>query len=285
MAILEIKGLSRSFGKVEALKDITFSLDKGIYGLIGANGAGKSTLFRILTTSLEPSSGDIFYNGKSIFQDASHYRARIGYMPQQHRAYDHLSALQFLYYMAALKGIGKNDAKEQIEMLSKKVHLEDVLSRKIGGYSGGMRQRLMFIQALLGNPEILILDEPTSGLDPYERIIMRHHIFDISQDKIVIIATHVMQDIEYIADELILLKKGQLLLQSDSVSLLEELEGHVQEIIIPEDELEAFRKRETVARMTKTKEGIRVRYISRDKKEGAVSADLEDVYLHYMCES
>ena len=278
--MLEIKNLYKNYGKVEALKDVSFSLDKGIYGLIGANGAGKSTLFKILTTSIDRTSGEVLYDGKDINTDSALYRKKIGYMPQQHKSYDHLSALQFLYYMAALKGIEKKEAEVQIQELSEKVHLKEVLKRKIGTYSGGMRQRLMFIQALLGNPEILILDEPTSGLDPYERIVMRNHIFDIAEGKIVLIATHVMQDIEYIADELLFLKKGQLLKKNRSEVLLEEMEGHVVEEIVLEEYLKAFIKDKKVTRMTKIKEGVRVRYISEEKK-GNVHADLEDLYLYY----
>ena len=278
--MLEIKNLYKNYGKVEALKDVSFSLDKGIYGLIGANGAGKSTLFKILTTSIDRTSGELLYDGKDINTDSALYRKKIGYMPQQHKSYDHLSALQFLYYMAALKGIEKKEAEVQIQELSEKVHLKEVLKRKIGTYSGGMRQRLMFIQALLGNPEILILDEPTSGLDPYERIVMRNHIFDIAEGKIVLIATHVMQDIEYIADELLFLKKGQLLKKNRSEVLLEEMEGHVVEEIVLEEYLKTFIKDKKVTRMTKIKEGVRVRYISEEKK-GNVHADLEDLYLYY----
>lgn len=278
--MLEIKNLYKNYGKVEALKDVSFSLDKGIYGLIGANGAGKSTLFKILTTSIDRTSGEVLYDGKDINENSALYRKKIGYMPQQHKSYDHLTALQFLYYMAALKGIEKKEAEVQIQELSKKVHLDDVLKRKIGTYSGGMRQRLMFIQALLGNPEILILDEPTSGLDPYERIVMRNHIFDIAEGKIVLIATHVMQDIEYIADELLFLKKGQLLKKNSSEVLLEEMEGFVVEEIVLEDNLKVFIKDKKVTRMTRIKEGVRVRYISEEKK-GNVHADLEDLYLYY----
>lgn len=278
--MLEIKNLYKNYGKVEALKDVSFSLDKGIYGLIGANGAGKSTLFKILTTSIDRTSGEVLYEGKDINENSALYRKKIGYMPQQHKSYNHLTALQFLYYMAALKGIEKKEAEVQIQELSEKVHLSDVLKRKIGTYSGGMRQRLMFIQALLGSPEILILDEPTSGLDPYERIVMRNHIFDIAEGKIVLIATHVMQDIEYIADELLFLKKGQLLKKNSSEVLLEEMEGFVIEEIVLENNLKSFIKNKKVTRMTKIKEGVRVRYISEEKK-GNVHADLEDLYLYY----
>lgn len=282
MAKLEFKNLNKNYGKVEALKNVSFSLDKGIYGLIGANGAGKSTLFKILTTSIDRTNGEVLYNDKDISKEGAVYRKKIGYMPQQHKSYDHLTALQFLYYMAALKGIDRKIADAQIKALSEKVHLEDVLKRKIGTYSGGMRQRLMFIQALLGNPEILILDEPTSGLDPYERIVMRNHIFDVSNDKIVLIATHVMQDIEYIADELLLLKKGELIAKGSSITLLENLEGLVHEEVVEDGKLDSFIKNKKVARMTKTKEGIRVRYISEEDRKGNVHADLEDLYLYYM---
>lgn len=229
MALLEVHNISKSFKDIRALDHLTCSFNKGIYGLIGANGAGKSTLFHILTTSMRQDEGDILYNGKSIRNLKREYRSHIGYMPQNQKGYEQLSAKQFLYYMAALKGMKKEDASKQIAILADKVHLKEHLHRKMSDYSGGMRQRLLFMQALLGNPDILILDEPTAGLDPYERIVMRNHIFDISHDKVVIIATHVMQDIEYIADEILLMKKGKLLYQGESSTLIEELSGHVHE--------------------------------------------------------
>lgn len=282
MALLEIKHCSKRFRDVCALRDVSCSFDKGIYGLIGANGAGKSTLFKILTTSLKQDEGEVLYQGISIDKLKQEYRSHIGYMPQNQRGYEQLSASQFLYYMAALKGIKKEDAKQQIEELAVKVHLNQDLHRKIKGFSGGMRQRLLFMQALLGDPDILILDEPTAGLDPYERIVMRNHIFDISHDKIVIIATHVMQDIEYIADEVLLLKKGELLFQGESEILIEEMEGYVHEKEIAFSELEYYQKQFQIARMVRMKNGIRIRYLSKEKQKDFLPADMEDVYLHTM---
>lgn len=280
--ILEVKNIYKSFQGVHALSDISFSLQEGIYGLIGANGAGKSTLFRILTTSVLPDKGNIICMDKPIQQHQEWYRSQIGYMPQNQKGYDHFTALQFLYYMAALKGLNKKDVKQQIQTLCSYVHLTKHLHRKLHTYSGGMKQRLMFMQVLLGNPKILLLDEPTAGLDPYERIVMRNLIFEVSQKKTVILATHVMQDIEYIADELLLLKKGKLLCQTSSMQLIEELKGYVHEVYIPNEKLHDFQRKHKIVRMVKTKEGVRVRYISKEKEEYAVEADLEDVYLHYM---
>ncbi|WP_158553800.1 ATP-binding cassette domain-containing protein [Absiella sp. AM29-15] len=285
MALLEIKHITKTFQDVCALQDITCSFDKGIYGLIGANGAGKSTLFKILTTSLIPDEGEILYQGTSIQQLKQEYRSHIGYMPQNQKGYGQLSAYQFLYYIAALKGLKNNETKRQIIELAEKVHLENDLHRKIKNFSGGMRQRLLFMQALLGNPDILILDEPTAGLDPYERIIMRNHIFDISHNKTVIIATHVMQDIEYIADEILLLKKGKLIFQGKSELLIEQMEGYVHEKQIALSELENYQKQYQIVRMIRVNKGIRIRYLSNEKQEGSVGADLEDVYLHTMIDS
>lgn len=282
MHVLEVQSIYKSFGDVQALLDVSFSLKEGIYGLIGANGAGKSTLFHILTTSLLPDEGTVVCMGENILDKQEWYRSQIGYMPQTQKGYDHFTALQFLYYMAALKGLKKQEVKQQIEFLSKYVHLEEQLHRKLHTYSGGMKQRLMFMQALLGNPKILLLDEPTAGLDPYERIVMRNLIFEVAHHKTVLLATHVMQDIEYIADELLLLNNGKLLCQTSSIQLIEDLSGYVHEQYIASDELESFQKEYKVVRMVKTKDGIRVRYISKDKFEPSIVADLEDVYLHYM---
>ncbi|MEF2782489.1 MAG: ATP-binding cassette domain-containing protein [Clostridium sp.] len=285
MSLLEIKDISKSFKDIHALDHVTCSFDKGIYGLIGANGAGKSTLFHILTTSLKADEGDVLYDGKSIYELKKEYRSHIGYMPQNQKGYEQLSAKQFLYYMAALKGMKKEDTSRQIAELADKVHLKEHLHRKMSDYSGGMRQRLLFMQALLGNPDILILDEPTAGLDPYERIVMRNHIFDISKDKIVIIATHVMQDIEYIADEILLLKKGKLLYQGDSGTLIEKLNGYVCEKNIVMEELESYQKQYRIARMIRMKDKVRIRYLSDKIIKDSVEADLEDVYLFYMMDS
>lgn len=285
MALLDICEVTKTFKDVCALDHVSCSLNKGIYGLIGANGAGKSTLFHILTTSMESTSGEVLYNGCPIRKLKREYRAHIGYMPQNQKGYEQLSAKQFLYYMAALKGMKKAEAAKQIELLAEKVHLQGELHRNMAQYSGGMRQRLLFMQALLGDPDILILDEPTAGLDPYERIAMRNHIFDISHDKTVMIATHVMQDIEYIADEILLLKKGKLLYQGAGDALIERLQGHVHERVVPFDKLEAFQKTYRITRMLRKQEGVRVRYLTDKKEKEFVAADMEDVYLYYMMET
>lgn len=282
MYVLEVKHIHKQFQHIQVLSDISFSLKEGIYGLIGANGAGKSTLFRILTTSVSADSGTILCMGKSIHTHQEWYRSQIGYMPQTQKGYDHFSALQFLYYMAALKGLKKHEVKQQIQTLATYLHLEHKLHLKLHTFSGGMKQRLMFMQALLGNPKIVLLDEPTAGLDPYERIVMRNLIFEIAKHKTVILATHVMQDIEYIADEVLLLKDGNLLCQSSSIQILEQLKGYVHEEYIHPTQLSSFQKEHKVVRMVKTKQGIRIRYISKHPFTPSIEAALEDVYIHYM---
>lgn len=280
--VIEVKSVTKRFNDVVALSDVSFSLDKGIYGIIGPNGAGKSTLFHIMTTLMECDEGSVLYNGVKIKDLKGKYRAEIGYMPQAQRGYEHMKAIQFLYYIAALKGLKKQEAYDQITQLAKQVSLENDLHKKIGAYSGGMRQRLLFIQALLGNPSIIILDEPTAGLDPYERIKMRNYIAEVSEDKIVIIATHVMQDIEFIAKEVVLLCKGKIKCKGSCEQLIESLNGHVHEKVVKESELDAMQEQYKIARITRTNEGLLVRYIQKEAQEGYVIADMEDVYLYYM---
>lgn len=210
--LLELKNISKSYKKGKrALDDINAELSPGIYGLLGANGAGKTTLMNIITDNISADEGQILYNGTDVRKMGKLWRSKLGYMPQQQGLYDDFTANRFMWYMAALKGLKKKDAQPQIEALLKTVDLQNDAHRKLGGFSGGMKQRILIAQALLGKPEILILDEPTAGLDPKERIRIRNRISEIANDKIVILVTHVVSDIECIADRVILMKNGKLI--------------------------------------------------------------------------
>lgn len=223
--MLEIRDLSKNYGKKEALKGFYYTFEDGIYGMLGANGAGKSTLMNLITDNLKRTSGSIFYNGKEILEMGAEFRALVGYMPQQQGFYENFSARMFLYYMAELKGIRRREAKKQIEHLLRTVNLTDSADLKISGFSGGMRQRVLLAQALLGDPKILILDEPTAGLDPKERINLRNYIRQLSENKIILLATHVVSDVETIADRILILKDGKLVADEEPKKLVEDVQG------------------------------------------------------------
>ena len=194
---LEIENVSHTYknGK-KALSEISTSLTPGVYGLLGPNGAGKSTLMNIITDNLRPTAGEVSLDGNVIWKNSNAYRARLGYMPQQQGLYSSFTGTRFLWYMAALKGLSHREAKTRVNELLELVNLKDAADRRIGGYSGGMKQRLLIAQALLNEPDVLVLDEPTAGLDPKERIRIRNFISEIAADKIVLLATHVVTDVE-----------------------------------------------------------------------------------------
>ncbi|MCM1537853.1 MAG: ATP-binding cassette domain-containing protein [bacterium] len=208
---LELIDITKYYKDKLALDHFSYRFDAGIYGLLGPNGAGKSTLMNIITQNLKCDGGKILLNGVEARKLKQGYIAHIGYMPQQQALYENLTLMRFLYYIAALKGLKKKEAGAQIERLLHEVGLWEERSRYLGGFSGGMKQRALIVQALLGEPEIIILDEPTAGLDPIQRRSVREMIRNLAQDRIVIISTHVIADIEAIAKEILMLRKGRLL--------------------------------------------------------------------------
>ena len=224
--MLQIENLKKNYGKKEALRGFSYTFDDGIYGMLGANGAGKSTLMNCITDNVKRTSGDILYNGTDILKLGASFRALIGYMPQQQGFYENFSARMFLFYMAELKGIRKKEARKQIEELLQVVNLAESADLKIGGFSGGMRQRVLLAQALLGDPKILILDEPTAGLDPKERVNLRNYIQQLSQNKIILLATHVVSDVESIADRILIMKDGELVADDEPKKLVESVHGN-----------------------------------------------------------
>ena len=288
---LNIIEISKTYnnGDSFALHKFSQTLEPGVYGLLGTNGAGKTTLMNILTTNLKETSGRVEWDDKPIKSLGREYRSLIGYMPQQQKLYDDFSGEEFLWYMASLKGLSKTDAKIRIDKMLDIVNLQDKKDERIKNYSGGMKQRLLIAQALLNDPKILIMDEPTAGLDPEERIRIRNFISEISEGKIVIIATHVMQDIEYIADKIILMKKGNIMEAGTPDELIRKVDGNVYEGIVNNKEIEELKMQENVlisnARYSGN-ERNHVRIISKDKekilqKMNQVEPDLEDVYLFY----
>lgn len=281
---LKIEGLNKSYGPTRALRDFTATLTPGVYGLLGPNGAGKSTLMNMIAGNLKPDTGSIQYNGRDIYRLGKEFRSVLGYMPQQQGLYDSFTGFRFLSYMAALKGMSKGEAKEQIMEAARMVHLTDVLNRRLGGYSGGMKQRILIAQAILGRPEILILDEPTAGLDPKERIHIRNLISGISANKIVLWATHVVSDVEAIAREIILVKEGVLLAKDTPQNLLRNIQGKVFELVVSQEEVEHVQSQYLVSNLTLTSEGMLVRILSEQEPEGfpyePVSPTLEEEYLY-----
>lgn len=239
---LEIKNIGKCYGEKEALKELTLRLSPGIYGLLGPNGAGKSTLMKLICMLIEPTTGTILFDGKDIRTERKNFLKRLGYMPQQHCLYPEFRVEEYLHYIGTLKGMNKKSVEQSSEELLKKVRLLDVRTQKIRTLSGGMQQRLMFAQALLDNPKVLILDEPTAGLDPEKRIEMRNLIAEYAKDKIIIIATHVVSDVELIADKILLLNKGELLAKSSVLELTKSLYGKVCELEV-EEELEVLEKK------------------------------------------
>ncbi|MBO5228988.1 MAG: ATP-binding cassette domain-containing protein [Lachnospiraceae bacterium] len=283
---LKIENLTKDYGTSRALEDFSFIFTEGVYGLLGPNGAGKSTLMNIITDNLAPTSGRITYDGEDIKKLGAEYLGQIGFMPQQQNLYPTFSGLRFMYYMAALKGMKKREADAQIPKLMKMVNLETHENKKLGAYSGGMKQRILIAQALLGNPKILIMDEPTSGLDPQERIRIRNIISEVSMDKTVILATHVVPDIEFISKEILLLKKGVLIGSGTPASLVKTVIPYVFEVETDREGLERYKAGYRIANIGSSASGdgkFIVRLIGDKKPEGEVlegtRTTLEDVYL------
>lgn len=209
--MLELCNISKKYKEKIALNDVSLKLDNGIYGLLGPNGAGKSTLMNIITGNLEPTEGTIKWEGKEVKELGSNYRSLLGYAPQQQGIYETFSGRRFLSYMATLKGISKSSMEDEINRVLLYVNMVEKSNQKIGTYSGGMKQRILIAQAIIGNPKLLILDEPTAGLDPKERVRIRERIAELSKDKIILVSTHVVSDIESIAKKIILIKTGKII--------------------------------------------------------------------------
>lgn len=233
---LEVRSLSKNYGKVQALKNVSFKIDTGVYGLLGPNGAGKSTMIRIITGSMRASSGEVLYNGRRIRENEKAYKKILGYVPQRQGMYDSFTAARFLEYMAVLKELKRKEIPEEVERVLKIVGLQENALRRLGGFSGGMKQRVLIAQALLGDPRIIILDEPTAGLDPKERIKIRNFISRIGENRTILLATHVVSDVESIAREILLLGDGVLKEKGTPRELCAMLDGSVFECILPGQE-------------------------------------------------
>ncbi len=222
---LVIEHLTKKYGEKVALREFSYTFTPGIYGILGANGAGKSTLMNLITDNVKRNEGQILWDGTDILKLSASFRKLLGYMPQQQGMYSDFSARAFLRYMADVKGLNRKQANRQIEELFELVNLKDAAHKKLGGFSGGMRQRVLLAQALLGEPQILILDEPTAGLDPKERLRLRQYIADLAENRIVFLTTHIVSDIESIATDVLLMKDGALVRHGTPDELIQSVQG------------------------------------------------------------
>lgn len=280
-----IDRVTKNYGNKIACDRITTTLHKGVYGLLGANGAGKTTLMRMMCGVLRPTSGTITYDGMDVNEEG--YRDVLGYLPQDFGYYPDFTAQDFLLYLAALKGIPKARAKEKAAELLELVSLTNEAKKKIKTFSGGMKQRLGIAQTMLNNPKILILDEPTAGLDPKERIRFRNLISRMGADRIVLLSTHIVSDVESIADEILVMKAGQLIHSGSLNEIIQVIQGKVWECMVEEREADKFFESYPIINTKNEKEKLLLRLVAEEKPcENAVSveATLEDLYLYYFSE-
>ena len=281
---LTVDNVSKTYrGKVQALRSFTLTLGPGVLGLLGPNGAGKSTLMRILSTITQPTAGRVLWNGADIAREPDILRGVLGYLPQDFGVYPNLNAVEFLDYMAAVKGLDAASARKRIGELLELVNLTDAAKRPLGGYSGGMRQRVGIAQALLNDPRLLIVDEPTAGLDPEERVRFRNLLSELSGERIVILSTHIVSDVEAVATEIALIARGEMVAHGAPERLLARVEGKVWEVVVPSPELPTLRDKYLVSNTAHRSDGVHARVVAEDPlipKARPVEPTLEDAYLH-----
>ena len=286
---LEIKSISKRYsGNVEALKQFSLTLEAGVLGLLGPNGAGKSTLMRILSTVTTACEGNITWSGTDIARSPNTIRQILGYLPQDFGVYPHLNAVEFLTYLAAARGLSGSNAKKRIHELLQLVNLTEAAKRPLGTLSGGMKQRVGIAQALLNDPKLLMVDEPTAGLDPGERIRFRNLLAELSGQRIVILSSHIVSDIESTATEVAIINKGSLITHCKPEELLTQIEGKVWEMVIPSEQLPQAKEKYLISNSIRTSEGLRLKIVS-DSSPGPdannTTGTLEDAYLYKLTSS
>lgn len=284
---LELDDLTKVFGDFTAVNHISLTMTNGVYGLLGVNGAGKTTFMRMLCTLLKPTSGTICCNGKDIFKMDSEYRKLLGYLPQEFGFYPEFSVQDYLLYIAALKGIPPAAAKKRVKELIAKVGLSKAAHKKMKKLSGGMKRRAGIAQAMLNNPKILILDEPTAGLDPNERIRFRNLISELSEERLVLLSTHIVSDLEYIANEIWLMKDGELMHKGTADEIISSMPESVWECFAERNMVCDLMKQYKISNMKTDPNGVTLRIISQEKpfmNAKKTEASLEDVFLYYFGE-
>lgn len=281
--MLIVNNVSKSYGNFSVLEDINIEFTNGVYGLLAPNGAGKTTLIKMLTTLLFPDKGEILYDGSEIITMGDDYRDVLGYLPQEFGYYKDYSPRKFLSYLSALKGIDRKKSKEKIDELLKLVGLEKVSDKKMKKFSGGMIQRVGIAQAMLNDPKILILDEPTAGLDPKERVRFRNLLAELSRDRIVILSTHIVSDIESIANEIIMIKDKKILYKDNYKNICKILEGMTYETKVDFNEISNFRDKYFSLSEKQEDDKMKIRFVSEDKLDDSwesVNPNIEDVFLY-----
>jgi len=281
---LEIQKVSKRYkGDVWGLRDFTLDLKPGILGLLGPNGAGKSTLMRILATITKPTEGTVSWNGTEVTRHPDAIRQVLGYLPQDFGVYPNLTAIEFLEYIAAIKGLSASDAARRIDELLQLVNLGEARKRPLGGFSGGMRQRVGIAQALLNDPKLLIVDEPTAGLDPEERVRFRNLLSELSGERIVILSTHIVSDVEATATQIALINRGHLVSCGTPEAVSQNVAGHVWEWLIPSEQLTAAKSKHLISGTIRKSNGVLIRVVSNERPAADASPaapTLEDAYLY-----
>jgi ABC-2 type transport system ATP-binding protein len=281
--MLKVEGVSKAWGRGRfGVRDLSLEARPGVLGLLGPNGAGKTTLMQMVATLTRPSAGRILFDGVDVVRDPEAVRRRLGYLPQDFGVYDNLSALELLAYVARLKGVR---SRERLTAMLELVNLHTVAGRPVGGFSGGMRQRLGIAQALVGDPDLLVVDEPTAGLDPEERVRFRNLLSGLSGRRLVIVSTHIVSDVESIAGEIAVVREGRLVTSGPPEALLRKAAGTAWEALLAPEEFERLREGLTVSSLVRRSDGVHLRVVAAERPLGdavAVEPDLEDAYLALM---
>ncbi len=283
---LVISGLRKQYRNgVVAIDAVDLDIGPGVVGLLGPNGAGKSTLMRVLATITRPTAGRVIWDGHDITREPDALRAVLGYLPQDFGVYPHLSATEFLVYLAAAKGLAPAAARRRIAGLLELVNLAEVGGRKLGTFSGGMRQRVGIAQALLNDPRLLIVDEPTAGLDPEERVRFRNLLADLSGERVVILSTHIVSDVEAAATRIAILRRGRLIADTSPEALLRSLLGKVWEWVVPSERLAEVQQRYLVSGTLRREDGVHARVLADGAPDAAatlLAPTLEDAYIYHL---
>jgi ABC-type multidrug transport system ATPase subunit len=280
--MLEVRGLGKRYGSVEALTDVSFSMGEGVLGLLGPNGAGKTTLLSILATVTRPTAGTFLWQGRDAVADPLAVRRVLGFLPQDFGVYERLTAREFLVYLGRLKGLSGAPLKRRVGELLTLVNVHGAADRRLGGFSGGMRQRVGIAQALLGDPKLVIVDEPTVGLDPEERVRFRNLLSEVALGRVVILSTHIVSDVEAVATRIAILRGGRLVDVAAPEDLMRSASGRVFTALVPSADVARVQRELPVSGLARRAEGVHVRYVGReDALSGARPAEptLEDAYL------